>query len=132
MSSAKQKLDLSPAAKRKAQDSSVNFRIPAPVVEVNPQVTAHVEAPQIKMDAQPFSDALNKLGAFMGQVAQQQREILSAIKAQNKVLSDIAAKEAPTPKVEVSANGGPSEYHVEFDRSKGQTVGMRITAETTD
>lgn len=83
----------------------------------------------------PIAGALIQLGQNMQMLAEQQGAILSAIESQNTILRQLAAKNPANPDIKVAAPNvnmppRPTEFSVEFEKNKGETVGMRIRAES--
>lgn len=101
------------------------IRIGAPKIDI-----PEIKIPEIKVDAadmRPIAEALNQLGQALAQIAGQQTAILQA-------LATVAGKEPTvnvTPKVTVRApEPKRRDYYVEIDKNRGETVGMRISAES--
>ena len=117
----------------KTKQNNGNASIP---LQVNPP-KIHMSMPEIKIpdiksdvsvDTAPIAAALNEAFKVMAQIAAQQTAIL-------QVLQQLAGKDVkvdvPQPKVTVQAAKRPGAYYVEFDKEDGETVGMRISAETS-
>jgi len=133
MASAKDKLKPQPAAPKPQAAGAVQLQVQPPVVKVGaPQVTVDIPAPQLNMDSKPFADAVNQLGQTMARLAQQQLAILSAIEQQTEVLRQLATQnpeiKVPAPVVKMAAR--PRDFYVELDKEGGETVGMRISAQS--
>ena len=129
MGTAKQRLDLKPGSSQREAEKASTLQMPALTVKVHPQVDVKVPPPQLNMDAAPFTKVLAQLSSSMNQIATQQLEILRTVKQQNEVLAQLVTKEAPAPVTRITNSRSPSDFSVELEKVKGQTVGMRIRAE---
>jgi len=141
MPSAKDKLTAKKPAETAVPAGTMQFQMQPPIVKVgSPQVKVDIPAPQLNMDSKAFADAVKQLaqshtqlGQTMARVAQQQLAILSAIEQQTEALRQLATRtepsiNVPAPVVKMAAR--PRDFYVELDKEGGETIGMRITAES--
>lgn len=134
MPSAKDKITPKPAKPDNNATGAVQLQVNPPVVKVAaPQIKVDVPAPQLNMDSKQFADVVSQLGQTMARLAQQQLAILSAIEQQTEALRQLASRSEPTinvpaPVVKMAAR--PRDFYVELDKENGETVGMKISAET--
>lgn len=134
MASAKDKLTPKPAAPKPQMAGSVQLQVQPPVVKVGaPQVKVDIPAPQLNMDTKPFADVISQLGQTMARLAQQQLAILSAIEQQTEALRQLATRSDPVikvPETVVKMAARPRDFYVELDKEGGETIGMRISAQS--
>ena len=110
-------------------NASIPLRVQPPNINMK---MPEIKIPDIKSDVQvdtaPIAAVLEQAMQVLAQLSQQQAAIL-------QVLQQLAGKDAnvsvEAPKVTVQAAKRPGAYYVEFDREDGETVGMRISAETS-
>ena len=128
MATAKDRITPKPAPKNNEAEGAMTLRVSPPVVKVgSPQVTVKVASPQLNMDSKAFGDAINQLAQGLAQVAQQQGQILQAIQA---LASREVKVEVKPADVKLPASKRPRSFYVELDKDDGETVGMRISADT--
>lgn len=113
---------------------AVQLQVNPPVVKVAaPQIKVDIPAPQLNMDSTRFADVINQLGQTMARLAQQQLAILSAIEQQTEAVRQLATRTEPTinipaPVVKMAARS--RDFYVELDKEGGETIGMRISAQS--
>lgn len=115
-------------------------RLPAPIVRVAaPQVKVNLAAPDMKQIARAVDTLASAHGQFMdliGHLENEQhkimREISNTISSQTEILRQLAAKsgdiKVAAPIVKMAPR--PDSFYVELEKDRGETVGMRIRAES--
>lgn len=133
MATAKDRLKTKP--KNPTSESGV-VRLPAPIVRVAaPQVKVDVPAPQVNVDTKEFARALDDMArqfnaalAGLAQTMAAHDKRLIDVSAENqRLLKAISERRQAAPTVNLPER--PSEFYVEIDKDRGETVGMRIRSE---
>lgn len=112
-------------------DSSLALQV-RPVIKMGaPQIKVpEIKIPEVKVDAadmQPIADAIMQLGQAITAIANTQTQILQALANQQQPKVEVKSA-APTVKFPAR----PSEFYVELDKENGETVGMRISANSPE
>lgn len=104
------------------------IRIGAPKIDI-----PEIKIPEIKVtadaaDMAPIANAMNQLGQAIAQVANTQTAILEAL---SSVINKDPIVNVAAPRVTVKAPDRKArDYYVEFERDRGETIGMRISTES--
>jgi nucleoside-triphosphatase THEP1 len=104
-----------------------------------PQVKVNLAAPDMKQIARAVDTLASAHGQFMdliGHLENEQhkimREISNTISSQTEILRQLAAKsgdiKVAAPIVKMAPR--PDSFYVELEKDRGETVGMRIRAES--
>ena len=129
MATAKDRLN-PPKPQPENGDSNLALQV-RPVIKMGaPQIQVpEIKIPEIKVDAAdmaPIAEVLRQLGQAITAIANTQTQMLQAMQtqAQPKV-------EVTTPPARVTVkNDRPREFYVELAKEDGETVGMRISADS--
>ena len=106
-----------------------------PVIKVTaPEV--HVEAPQVTVDTKAFTAALQNMAqqfnAELAQVAKnalaQENRIAELLASNSALLQAILDQKGVVPQLNMPER--PNSFYVEVDGEDGETIGMRIRANT--
>lgn len=122
---------LTPKKPNHDAEGAAILRVSPPQVRVtSPKVDVKVDSPQLNMDSSAFADALESLAIAINQLGQQQAVIAQQIAESNKLMVELAKKEAnvqvAAPKVTMPAR--PREFDVAFVEDGDGVVGMKIRA----
>ena len=128
MATAKDRLN-PPKQKPESADSNLALQV-RPVIKMGaPQIQVpEIKIPEIKVDAAdmgPIAEVLAQLGQAITAIANTQTQMLQAMQTQQPKV------EVTTPPARVTVkNDRPREFYVEIDKENGETVGMRISADS--
>lgn len=104
------------------------IRIGAPKIEI-----PEIKIPEIKVsaaaaDMKPIAEAMNQLGQAIAQIANTQSALLQALSG---IVNKDPIVNVAAPRVTVKAPERQArDYYVEFERDRGETIGMRISTES--
>lgn len=121
------------SAERSFQVPQPVFKMAMPDVKIgSPKVTIAKVPVDVQVDMSPVSAPVEKLAQMIGMLQQQQVAMLKVIEEQTRQIAKLAGNKPQINVAPAKLPARPKSLYIELDKEDGETIGMRVTANSSN